>query len=120
QSGLEAAIEDMLDAAEQHSRAIVAEWRPGTFEGTALLDDDGHGATDIRIHARVTVAEGAVTVDLTGSDPQSRGFVNSSHANMQSAVAMAFAYLLDPDCPRNEGAFRPLSVIAKPGTIVWA
>jgi N-methylhydantoinase B len=120
QSGLEAAMEAMLDAAEQHSRAIVAEWRPGTFEGTALLDDDGHGATDIRIHARVTVAEGAVTVDLTGSDPQSRGFVNSSHANMQSAVAMAFAYLLDPDCPRNAGAFRPLEVIAKPGTIVWA
>ena len=61
-----------------------------------------------------------MTVDLTGSDPQSRGFVNSSHANMQSAVTMAFAYLLDPDCPRNEGAFRPLRVVARPGTIVWA
>jgi N-methylhydantoinase B len=33
---------------------------------------------------------------------------------------MAFAYLLDPDCPRNEGAFRPLRVVARPGTIVWA
>lgn len=120
EAGLLAAIEAMLDAAERHSRSIVATWAPGTYEGTAVLDDDGHGATDIRIHARVTVADGSVVVDLTGSDPQSRGFVNSSHANMQSAVAMAFAYLLDPACPRNEGAFRPLRVVARPGTIVWA
>ena len=69
---------------------------------------------------RVTGRGSDVTVDLTGSDPQVRGFVNSSHANMRSAVAMAFAYLLDPECPRNEGAFRPLRVIARPGTVVWA
>ena len=35
---------------------------------------------------------------------------------MRSAVAMALAYLLDPDTPKNDGAFRPLEVIAKQGT----
>ena len=114
------AVQAMLDGAERHARAIVSDWRDGIYEGVALLDDDGHGAEDIAIRARVTVAGSDVTVDLTGSDPQVRGFVNSSHANMQSAVAMAFAYLLDADCPRNEGAFRPLRVLAKPGTVVWA
>ena len=117
---LSASIEAMLDAAEQHARSIVAGWRDGTYEGDAVLDDDGHGATDIHIRARVTKQGTDVTVDLTGSDPQVTGFVNSSHANMQSAVAMAFAYLLDPDLARNAGAFRPLHVVAKPGTIVWA
>ena len=115
-----AAVEAMLDGAERHARAIVSDWADGIYEGTALLDDDGHGTEDIAIRARVTVAGSDVTVDLTGSDPQVRGFVNSSHANMQSAVAMAFAYLLDPDCPRNDGAFRPLRVVARPGTVVWA
>jgi N-methylhydantoinase B len=33
---------------------------------------------------------------------------------------MAFAYLIDPDIPKNAGALRPLKVIAKQGTIVWA
>ena len=47
-------------------------------------------------------------------------FVNSSHANMHAAVVMAFAYLIDPDTPKNAGALRPLKVIAKQGTIVWA
>jgi N-methylhydantoinase B len=39
---------------------------------------------------------------------------------MQSAVTMAFAFLLDPDCARNAGAFRPLHVIAREGSVVWA
>jgi N-methylhydantoinase B len=39
---------------------------------------------------------------------------------MQSAVAVALAYLIDPHTPKNDGAFRPLTVIAKPGTVVWA
>nr|WP_312010493.1 hydantoinase B/oxoprolinase family protein [Bradyrhizobium neotropicale] len=58
--------------------------------------------------------------DLSDSDPQSTSFVNSSHANMQAAVVMAFAYLIDADIPKNAGALRPLKVVAKQGTIVWA
>ena len=114
------AIEAILDAAERQSRAIVATWPDGVYDGEAFLDDDGFGRTDIRIHARCTVADANLTVDLTGSDPQVTGFVNSSHANMISAVTMAFAFLLDPDQARNDGAFRPLRIVAKPGTVVWA
>ena len=33
---------------------------------------------------------------------------------------MALAYLIDPETPKNDGAFRPLEVIAKQGTVVWA
>ena len=33
---------------------------------------------------------------------------------------MAFAYLIDAEIPKNTGALRPLKVIAKQGTIVWA
>ena len=117
---LAGSVEAMLDAAERRTRAIVSEWQAGVYEGEAFLDDDGFGKTNIRIHARCTVAGSDVTVDLTGSDPQVTGFVNSSHANMQSAVTMAFAFLLDPDQTRNDGAFRPLKVVARPGSVVWA
>jgi N-methylhydantoinase B len=115
-----AAVEGMLDAAEAQARAVVVAWRDGVFRGEALLDDDGHGREDIRVVAVVTKRGSDLEVDLSGSDPQAVGFVNSSHANMQSAVAMAFAYLLDPEIPKNAGAFRPLTVVARPGTVVWA
>ncbi len=114
------AIESFFDAAERRTRAIVSTWADGVFEGEAFLDDDGHGRENIRIHARVTKKGSDIEVDLTGSDPQSTSFVNSSHANAQSACAMAFAYLIDPDVPKNDGSFRPLSVKLREGTIVWA
>jgi len=114
------AVDSILNAAEHQARAIVAAWPDGVYHGEAVLDDDGHGREDIRIVAKVTKSGSDLEVDLTASDPQSTAFVNSSHANMQSAVAMALAYLLDADLPKNDGAFRLLKVVAEPGTIVWA
>ena len=114
------AIEAIFDAAEQQTRAIVSTWHDGVFHGEAVLDDDGHGREDIVIRAKVTKRGSDIEVDLTASDPQSTSFVNSSHANMQAAVVMAFAYLIDPDIPKNAGALRPLKVVAREGTIVWA
>jgi N-methylhydantoinase B len=117
---VEAAIEGVLDAAERQARSVIATWKDGTFHGEAFLDDDGRGHTDIRIAAKVTKRGSNIEVDLSASDPQVASFVNSSHANMHAAVAMAFFYLIDPDTPKNSGAMRPLKVVAKQGTIVWA
>lgn len=118
---VERAVDAILDAAEQQTRAVVSTWKDGVFHGEAFLDDDGSGGREnIRISAKVTKRGGEVEVDLSDSDPQSTRFVNSSHANMQAAVAMAFAYLIDPEIPKNDGCLRALKVIAKQGTIVWA
>lgn len=117
---VERAVEAILDAAEHQTRTVVAGWRDGVFEGEAFLDDDGHTRTDLRIAARVTKSGSDIEVDLTQSDSQTDRFVNSSHANTQAAVAMAFAYLIDPQTPKNDGALRPLKVVLKQGTIVWA
>ena len=115
-----AAIEAVLDGAERQARAVIAQWTDGVYHGEAVLDDDGHGIENIHIRATVTKQGSDLTVDLTDSHPQVIGFVNSSHPNMQSAVAVALAYLIDPHTPKNDGAFRPLTVIAQPGTVVWA
>jgi N-methylhydantoinase B len=117
---VQAAVETILEAAEARAREVVSSWKDGIFYGEAFLDDDGHGRNDIRIAAKVTKMGSEIEVDLSESDPQSTSFVNSSHANMQAAVAMAFAYLIDADIPKNDGALRPLKVIARQGTVVWA
>ncbi|MGU3495863.1 hydantoinase B/oxoprolinase family protein [Xanthobacteraceae bacterium A53D] len=117
---VERAMESILDAAEHQTRTVVSEWKDGVFHGEAFLDDDGHERTDLRIAAKVTKRGSDIEVDLSQSDPQTDRFVNSSHANSQAAVAMAFAYLIDPETPKNDGALRPLKVILKQGTIVWA
>ncbi len=115
-----AAIEAVLDGAERQARAVISEWQDGVYHGEAILDDDGHGFEDIHIRATVTKRGSDLTIDLTDSHEQVIGFVNSSFPNMRSAVVVAIAYLIDPHTPKNDGAFRPIEVIAKPGTVVWA
>ena len=117
---LDAAVEAILDLAEAHARRIIAEWADGDYEGQAVLDDDGHGAEDITIRARVTKRGGHVSVDLSGSDDQVKGFVNSSWPNTLSAARMALAYLLDPEVAKNDGAFRALDLTAREGSVVNA
>ena len=114
-----AAVEAVLDGAERQVRAIISEWKDGVYEGEAFLDDDGHKFTDIHIRARITKRGSDLEVDLTDSHPQVVGFINSSFANTHSAVVVALAYLIDPDTPKNDGAFRPLHVKLKEGTVVW-
>ncbi|MBI3517454.1 MAG: hydantoinase B/oxoprolinase family protein [Proteobacteria bacterium] len=115
-----AAIEAILDGAERQSRAVIATWKDGVYKGVALLDDDGRGNQDIAIRATVTKKGSDLIVDLSDSDPQVTSFVNSSYPNMRAGVAVAIAYLIEPETPKNDGAFRPIEVIAKPGTVVWA
>ena len=115
-----AAIEAVLDGAERQARAVIATWKDGVYRGEAFLDDDGHGYTDIHVRATVTKRGSDLIIDLSDSHEQVVGFVNSSYPNMRSAVVVALAYLIDPHTPKNDGAFRPVEVIAKPGTVVWA
>ena len=115
-----AAIEAVLDSAERQTRAVIAQWRDGVYQGEALLDDDGRGHEDIHIRATVTKRGSDLTIDLSDSHEQVTSFINSSYPNMYSSVVVALSYLIDPDTPKNDGTFRPLTVIAKPGTVVWA
>lgn len=115
-----AAVEGVLLAAEREARACIAGWSDGTYQGEAILDDDGHGTRDVYVRATVTKRGSDLLVDLSDSHPQVVGFINSSYPNMRSAVAMALAYLIDPETPKNDGTFRPLTVLARQGTVVWA
>src|SRR6202022_4330220 len=90
------------------------------YHGEALLDDDGRGNDDIHIRATVTKTGSDLKIDLPDSHPEVASFINSSYPNMYSSVVVALSYLIDPHTPKNDGTFRPVEVIAKPGTVVWA
>ena len=115
-----AGVEAMLDAAERQTRACIATWKDGVYRGEAILDDDGHGRRDIAVRAQIRKRGSDLHIDLSESDEQAIGFINSSYANMRSAAAMALAYLIDAEIPKNDGTFRPLRVTAREGTVVWA
>src|SRR6266436_3606307 len=115
-----AAIEAVLDGAERQTRAVIAAWPDGVYQGEALLDDDGRGNDDIHIRATVTKSGSNLKIDLSDSHDEVQSFINSSYPNTYSAVVVALSFLIDPETPKNDGTFRPIELIARPGSVVWA
>jgi N-methylhydantoinase B len=108
----------ILDHADRRFRAALAALPEGVYEAVETIDNDCFETMEIAIRLRLTLAGGRLTVDFTGSDPQMRGFKNSSLANTYSAVYMALLAFFEPDLPRNEGAFRSVEIVAPEGTVV--
>jgi N-methylhydantoinase B len=88
------------------------------YYGEAMIDDDGHRFKDIHIRAKVTKRGSDLEVDLTDCHEEVDGFINSAYPNTRSAVVVALSYLIDPETPKNDGTFRPISVVTREGTIV--
>jgi len=109
---------DLLDYSERRMRAGLKALPSGTYVAEDFIDDDGVNDRPIRIETRITIAGDAVTVDLTGSDPQAEGNTNSTIANTHAAVYYALIALVDPGAPPNSGCYRPIEVLTRAGSIV--
>ena len=118
--GLAAAMAATLDHAERTVTAALRRLPDGLAHAEDVLDDDGAGTSDIAIRASVTIADGHVTCDLTGSDPQVPGNVNCPVAVTLSAAVYALRAVVAPDVPANDGLRRALTLRTEPGTIVDA
>ncbi len=116
----ERALGQLLDASEAGMRAVIGRIPDGIYEFEDKIDDDGITDTPITIRAKVIVAGDEMTVDLTGCSPQSLGPSNATLASTCSAVFYALMATADVPVPSNAGCYRPVKVIAPPGTCVNA
>jgi N-methylhydantoinase B len=118
---LERGMAAVLDYAERRTRAAILEFPDGSYFAEDVLEDDGGGdERTLRIAATVRVAGDEVSVDLSGTDPQTRGNLNCPLSVTKSAVYFVLRVLTDPDIPASAGAYRPVRVTAPPGCLVNA
>jgi N-methylhydantoinase B len=103
---------------EAQMRAAIRALPDGTWEGEDWVDDDGVDARPVRIHVRVTVRDDEATFDFEGTDPQTRGPINTTYFIACSAVYYAMKTLVAPDVPPNDGCYRPLRVVVPPRTVL--
>jgi N-methylhydantoinase B len=116
----ERALKQLLDASEAGMRAVIGRIPDGTYAFEDKIDDDGIAGEPITIRATVTVAGEEMTVDLTGCSPQSLGPSNATLASTCSAVFYALMATADVPVAANAGCYRPVKVVAPPGTCVNA
>lgn len=119
----DAPLDEVLTYGERRMRAALS----GLPDGTWRFDDvlDSFGPADEQqvptpVVVTLTVAGDEVTFDFTGTGPQRRGNVNAVEAVTVSAAAFALRSATDPTLPANGGAFRPVTIVAPPGTVVAA
>jgi N-methylhydantoinase B len=111
---------EILDYADRRLRAAILELPDGVYRAEERYDNDCFSAVRVALRMTLTKSADRITVDFTGTDPQIRGFKNSSLANTYSAVYAGIASFFDSDLPRNEGTFRSVSIVAPRGSVVNA
>ncbi|MGB7184257.1 MAG: hydantoinase B/oxoprolinase family protein, partial [Burkholderiaceae bacterium] len=115
-----ACFSGILAHADRSVRAEVVRLPDGVYQAQDHSDNDCFEQVDVTVRVSLTIQEDQMTVDFTGSDPQIKGFKNSTYANTCSAVYTALASFFDPSLPHNEGAWRCVDIVAPEGTIVNA
>ncbi|HTI52226.1 MAG TPA: hydantoinase B/oxoprolinase family protein [Planctomycetaceae bacterium] len=111
-------IEGILSYAERRMRSALSELPDGTFHGEEMTDNDCFEAKEVWIRVKITKTGDSISFDYADSDPQMKGFKNSSLSNTTSATYVALTSFLDPDIPRNDGTYRCVDVNAPLGSVV--
>lgn len=109
---------DLIDYTERLMRAEIAGWPDGSYTFTDYMDSDGVGGPRTTIQVTLTVEGDTITADFTGSSPQVRGALNSTLSFTASVVALCVRAVLQEEIPNTAGMFKPLKIIAPPGTVV--
>ena len=113
---VEKSIHAVFEQAEAEDRRSVAEIPDGVYVEDAYLDNDGVTEDPVYVKVTVTVEGDSMTVDLTGSNRQNVGSVNSGIVQTRSGIEQGFKFLVNPHSPVSGGNFRNLDVIAPEGT----
>jgi N-methylhydantoinase B len=109
---------DHLDYAERRMRDELRKLPAGTYRGTFTIDSDGlEAGRQFDVVVTTTIGDGQITLDLTGTSPQSGGAINSSYSQTLSGVIFAVRCFVDPTIPMNEGCFRPVRLVVPEGTL---
>lgn len=101
----------LLDRSEELTRRSLMELPSGTYRSVDFLDNDGVELDKpVRIEVAVTLKDGTIHFDMTGTSPQVRGPFNCVPSGAQSAAYFAVRALTDSSIPTNAGCFRPVTL----------
>jgi N-methylhydantoinase B len=117
-------FKDFLGALNEYGESLArGEWARipnGVYSFTDYMEDDGLGTRDIPIQVALTIEDGQITADFTGTAVQVPGNINCPLSVAAAAVYYCFRCLLPDYAPACAGIFRPIQLQAPEGCLVNA
>ena len=117
---LEEATQKILAHGERITRKALAELPHGQWTAEDSVDDDGITDQTVPMKVTVTIHEDGLRCDFTGSSPAVPGPINVPFGLTETICKFVLKSITTPDSPSNAGNFRPLEVIAPPGSLFHA
>lgn len=114
---VQACIAELKDMADRQMRALIRAVPDGVYQGSAVLEDAGHGFGEMEITSTITVSGDRLHIEVQ-SPPQIPYFINSYEGNSLSGVYLGLMMFAQLPPPYNEGLYRCVSVDLGPkGTL---
>ncbi|OIN12771.1 hydantoinase B/oxoprolinase family protein [Oceanisphaera psychrotolerans] len=114
---VKACIAELKDMADRQMRSLIRDVPDGVYQGSAVLEDAGHGFGEMEITSTITVTGDQLHIAVQ-SPPQIPYFINSYEGNSLSGVYLGLMMFAQLPPPYNEGLYRCVTVdLGEKGTL---
>jgi N-methylhydantoinase B len=119
---VEKGMDDLIDYTARKVEALIRRMPRGRYQFCDFIEDDVVSDIPIRLNVGMTVGDGLIHLDFTGSDVQVGSALNvptGGRAHPFMAIAL-FNYFItkDPGIPLNAGVLRPIRMTLPVGSVV--
>lgn len=108
----------LMDYAERQTRNGIRQIPDGTYAFSDKFDSEGIGEDELTFHVEIVVDGDEITLDFRDNPPQVRAGLNMVWTALLATCYYGVKIVVDPDILPNAGLFRPVKVLATPGTIL--
>ena len=109
---------DLMDYSEARMRSELSQVPDGRYDFEDYMDNDGLSNVPAAINVAAFVQGDEIVVDFSASSAQMKGPINATLGVTWSATYNAILHMTDETIPKNSGCFRPIRVVAPPGTLL--
>jgi N-methylhydantoinase B len=108
-------FDELIAHTERWTARDLAALPAGSWEAETFRDDDGFSDTPVRLHARVTIGGGRISLDVSGSSPQLDSALNCTRTMTACALAFVARCLVSADISINSGFLARIDVTGPDG-----
>jgi N-methylhydantoinase B len=107
-----------MDYSQRIVAALIRRFPDGEYRAEDVMEDDGMGHGPFAIRLRLGKTRGRLTFDFRACDDQAAGGINANRSIVMAACVYVVRCLCPDRLPTNEGLFRQVRVLTRPGSIV--